>query len=385
MKKYSIIVRGGYGLTNFGDDALLKSIHNDYLNKYSKKELAYSSTQVDYLKNEIQNYPTMPLKNSYSELTKVLIYGGGTQFYSFKSKIPLIKKIITNLPLILKPKKLRPKIERLFSKICYKKSSGVCSDFSIIALGIGVGPFLEGSDPKIEKQTKLIFQAMDFVAVRDVYSYQKCKEWGIKNYGLYADLCFKMKHKQFLKHNAKTNAHRIGIIVRDWDKTKEGNSYRENLLKVASNLQDKGKDVRFIVFAKEKDPNWLKRLKRSKIEPIIWNPDKNTIDHFFEELASFDLFITSRYHGAIFSALLGKPFITIEVEQKLAMISDIFKLGSLNWSFPFQTKELLNYFNQIDSNYTQFSSNIKEATQQQIKLADKMKTDLDNTLDKILK
>lgn len=385
MKKYNIIVKGGYGLTNFGDDALLKSIHNDYLTRYSTKELAYSSKQSEYIKKDINNFDSIPVKLDYNGLTKVLIYGGGTQFYSFYKKKNIIQKITTNLHLIFEPKKLKEKINSFLLRNRSKSLISEKPTHSTIALGIGVGPFLEEADPHIEQQTKILFQQMDFVAVRDVFSLQKCKEWGVKNYRLYADLCFKMDHDKFLIKASKENVEKIGVIVRDWDKTIEGDSYRENLFKVSSDLKQKGHEVYFVIFAKDRDQNWLKLLKKKKEKLIMWNPESSTIDSFFEILSTFDLFITARYHGAVFSALLGKPFITIEIEQKLAMINKIFFNGSYNWSYPFDSCDLVDKFNKINSNYSQFSSNVVQTALAQKELANQMKRDLNLVLDKILK
>lgn len=385
MKNYDIIVRGGYGLTNFGDDALLKSIHTNYLFNYSEEDLAYSSTNAEYLKKDIGNFDILPLDVNYNKVTKILIYGGGTQFYSFKAKKSLLKKILSNFHLVFDPKKIIYGVKNVIVEKWFSRYNSDNNNSPIkMAFGIGVGPFLEGANPIVEKQTKALFQRMAFVAVRDKYSFQKCKEWGVKNFDIYSDLCFNMEHEDFFPKEPKQKLDKIGVVVRDWDKTKKGDSYRLGLLESVRLLREEGKEVQFIIFAKDKDNKWMNALKKENEKFLLWNPEIYSIDKFFSLLSYFDLFVTARYHGAIFSAMLGKPFITIEIEQKLSMISEVFSDSSFNWSYPFQPNDLLKNIENIESNYVAFSSNVVKEALNQRKLAKKMNSDLKNSIKKAL-
>ncbi len=377
--KYDIIVRGGYGLTNFGDDALLKSIHEDYFSQFNPKELGYSCQEAEYLTKYIPGYDVISRDANYGKLTKVLVYGGGTQFYSF-IKGSILTTLKNNKKNLFNPRWIANKILNRFKKPVESQEI----DCKKIALGIGIGPFLPEGDPKDERDAKRLFQSMDFVAVRDNYSYQKCKEWGLKNVGQYTDLCYKMNHPLFFQENKSNKANKIGILVRDWEWTLKGNSYRDSLIQYTDQLKEKGKEVHFFVFAKGKDKNWINFLKEQGIQFNIWNPDSNDFDNYLAQLAEMDLFISARYHGAIFASMLGKPFISIEVEQKLRMISNIFKEGSANWSYPFDIQDLDTKFESIDQDYSNHAEAIRSAALQQKDLANQMCTDLHKNINNIL-
>lgn len=367
---YKIVIRGGYGLTNFGDDALMKSLHDDFKKTFSYKELAYNCTYSSYLERIIGNYTVIPLKIKDIP-TNLLLYGGGTQFYSFERN-NIRDKIQNNIQTLKNPIKLIRKLFEISKRIFQKRKK----TYKTAAVGIGVGPFLPTADPSIEINVSNLFKRMDFVAVRDSYSYEKCKEWGIKKVNLYSDLCFNMKSPFFYNLNDKTEISNIGIIVRDWERTKTGRAYYENLLHALSDLKTLNIDFHFFLFSKDKDKNWEHILNTSSVSYMQWDPEKYSIDDFIIELSKMDSFISARYHGAIFSALLGKPFITIDVEQKLELVNKLFSQGSLNWGYPYISDELVENVRKINESYKSFSNSIYNICIDQRTLANKMRDDL---------
>ena len=377
-KKYKIIVRGGYGLTNFGDDALLKCLHEDYFSSFSNDDLAYSCTKVEYLNKYIPDYDIIPLNEEYNGKCDILVYGGGTQFYSFQ-KNNVSEKLSNNKELIKNPFALFQKIKKVLKR---KRQEMAIKPIShqTAAIGIGVGPFLKDSDPKVEEGISKLFQNMNFVGVRDVFSETKCKEWKVINANLYSDLCFKMDNPLFFKDNEATFVKNVGIVVRDWKRTKEGGSYRESLIKFVENISNQNFVVTFFVFAKESDSEWVTFLDDNNINYELWNPDLDSFDDYLKRLSLIDVFITARYHGAIFSSMLGKPFITIEVEQKLRMFSKLIDCGSKNWSYPFSEIDLHDKFLEINQNYREFSTAVIDGAKKQKTLAEKMAEDLNSYL-----
>lgn len=377
-KRYKVIIRGGYGLTNFGDDALLKSLHEDYFSNYSNVELAYSCTNTEYLKKYIPEYEILPLNVDYSELSDVLIYGGGTQFYSFE-KNGIKEKFLNNLQLLKNPVELINKILIVLSRR-FNKVDTNSAQIKKMALGIGVGPFLPTADYRVEDGVRRLFKNMEFVAVRDIYSLNKCKDWGIENYNLYADICFKMTHPFFFKQNTKKTINDLGIIVRDWKRTKEGGSYREGLMEFINKIKDDNINIHFFVFAKDSDTDWIKFLNQNGHKYHLWNPESDEFDDYLKKLYAMDAFVTARYHGAIFGSMLGKPFITIEVEQKLRMVSELFSNGSRNWAYPFDPVDLYNQYLKIKMEYVNHSLAVSHVAKEQRNLAFKMCDDLQEKL-----
>jgi len=375
QKKYKISILGGYGLRNFGDDALMYILHKVMSSKYKKNNLSYICTPEKYLQNIIDSTDIIDI-SSYNNLqTDILIYGGGTQFYSFKAKRNLIYRIFINLK---NPIVFIKKIKKKFFKRNSKKSINM---IKTSALGIGVGPFLPQADKNVELNTKQLFLKMGFVGVRDSYSFNKCNKWGLNNVKQYADLCYLMNDEFiFDSKKSSTEVKKIGIVVRDWNHTKEGAAYYEQIIPLMEKLRQNEYKVNILLFSQKRDIYWLKKLKGIE-SVIIWDPDKDTIKKFLKILDSFDLFITARYHGAVFSTLLGKPFISIGVEQKLDMVSDLYQNGSKKWNYPFQINECLSYVNDIDKNYIIMKENIISNTKIQTKLAQTMIKDFINYLD----
>ena len=119
------------------------------------------------------------------------------------------------------------------------------------------------------------------------------------------------------------NLNRIGVIVRDWGHNHEGNSYTEPLFRTIDSLRREGKTVEFISFSATSDGEWIKRLKDRNEFITVWNPESESISSFLGFLSKYDLFITARYHGAVFASILRKPTVAIEIEKKLALVSDL--------------------------------------------------------------
>ncbi|UPT77165.1 polysaccharide pyruvyl transferase family protein [Sulfurovum sp. XGS-02] len=370
LKKYKIAILGGYGLGNFGDDALMYILYKKISSIYKSEDIAFICTPEKYLSSIVDDSDIIGFNKINTIQTDLLLYGGGTQFYSFKPKKNILAKI---LYYIKHPKDFS---YRLFSKLAamniYNQKN---IQNRIAAIGIGVGPFLEDADQSIEQNTKKLFLKMDFVGVRDTYSYEKCKDWGVKDAKLYSDLCFLMDDEYAIENKRSVNTlKKIGIIVRDWDQTDEGAAYYEKIIPLCSELTLKGYEVNIIIFSLKRDLYWCNKLK-TNTNVLFWNPNEDNIDTFLKLLDNFDLFITARYHGAIFASLLEKPFIAIGVEQKLELISDLYQNGSEKWLYPFDLHQCLSYVQDIEKNYSSYQTGIRDETIIQKKLARQMLKD----------
>ena len=343
-----IIVRGGYGFGNFGDDALmytivkeLEEVSNDITLLCKKeayiKKLLPNTEVIDYEKLEEPIY------------SNLLVYGGGTQFYHFKkNKLNKgLKHKLTSPSHILKYLD-----KKILSKNKYIENKFKIMEFAsnVALVGVGVGPF-EVPNSLIEKQTAKLFANSNFVGVRDKFALNKSKEWGVEKPFLSPDICYSFK-SEFLDRytNNSIEIKKIGIIVRDWNFANGGGEYYNNLIKSSKLLKEQGYEVKFIVFDAKSDSFWLS--KRIELEMIVWNPLIDTFNSFLEEISIFDLFITARFHGAIFASILQTPFITIEVEQKLRFISEVYKDSSACWGKPFEVVELLNKIELLNKDYS---------------------------------
>jgi polysaccharide pyruvyl transferase WcaK-like protein len=84
----------------------------------------------------------------------------------------------------------------------------------------------------------------------------------------------------------------------------------------------------------------------------IWQPNLNhNISEFIEGLLNYDIIISSRYHGIVFSAVQGIPSIAIEIEPKLKIAAQTLQPGCLLWKQPFDATELLSHITTILNDY----------------------------------
>ncbi|MBB6329153.1 polysaccharide pyruvyl transferase WcaK-like protein [Chryseobacterium sediminis] len=321
----NISIKGAYGDSNFGDD-LLMVVFEDFIKANIKNQsLNFIGAENNYVSKFLSG-------SSYNNNQKddLLVYGGGTQFFSFIEKSTLATKIKNNIT--KSPVKI---LKKVFQKI----SSGnneVAANYEKAFLGFGLGPF-NNNIQAIEFAKNQLKDSL-FTGVRDQVSYDYCNDWNIQSF-LGADVVFSSYFYKYIQNVSKAeDTNKIGIIVRDWDWKNSPADYQDQLISfVNSNPQ---LDVTFIVFAKDKDPKWLKRIQNYK--SIVWHPETMGINDFIETLNSFSTFITARYHGAIIAGLLGKKVICVEIEPKLRILTeqipsfalwddhfDIAKLGEL--------------------------------------------------------
>ena len=337
MKK--ITVKGAYGETNFGDDLLMCVFENYFLKEFDNIQLDFVGENSNYVEKLL-------VASTYMDvdfLPDWEIYGGGTQFFSFKStNLSFLQKIVF---FFKNPSIIVNKIHNTFIHKTKKASK-------IAFLGFGIGPFYE-NQKAIDYAKRKIADA-DFVGVRDEVSYKYCLDWNISA-TLGADVVFSSYfEKPDLKTIESTKNKKIGIIVRDWGWEESGNSYINILIEFYKTFSHA--ELQFIVFAPSRDREWIARLKNENV--LIWDPNKYSIDSFLEELNIFDGFITARYHGAIISSLLNKPVICVEIEPKLKILTEQVKEFKL-WNKPFDIDQLKTMVDQLNYNID-YANSLKE-------------------------
>ncbi|WP_270089160.1 polysaccharide pyruvyl transferase family protein [Sphingobacterium sp. SYP-B4668] len=343
---YKFSIRGGYGVSNFGDDLLMIVFENYLIKEFPESLLNFESQGL--------NYPVKLLKRSSYDVKSFkedwLIYGGGTQFFAFsdKNEFTLLQRIRRAM---LSPEIILNKIQRYFAKP--KK-------VNIAILGLGLGPFYNEEYISIVKD---LLKDTKYIGLRDEQSYLYCRDWDIKA-TLGADVVFSSYFylPPFKGNEVTQKSKKIGVIVRDWEWEESGRAYFEPILDFVEDYQSRPDiEIHYILFSTKKDKEWITLIGDSK--RIIWNPDESTVDDFLKVLANFDGFISARYHGAIVGALLGKPVIAIEIEPKLRLLRDQIPEMQL-WSKPFDLEELKNLVEKMDFNvdYSNSISKLRNAS-----------------------
>ncbi|MDP9960032.1 polysaccharide pyruvyl transferase family protein [Chryseobacterium lathyri] len=300
----NISIKGAYGDSNFGDD-LLMIVFEDFIKaNFKNKSLNFIGAENNYVSKFLSD-------SSYNnnQEDNLLVYGGGTQFFSFIEKSTFrtkLKNNISNNPV------------KILKKVLQKISPGndTVTSCEKAFLGFGLGPF-NNNVQAIEFAKNQLKDSL-FTGVRDQISFNYCNDWNIKSF-LGADVVFSSYFNRHIQNVSKTeDTNKIGIIVRDWDWKNSSVDYQDQLISFVNS--NPHLDVTFIVFAKDKDPKWLKRIQDYK--SIVWHPETMEISDFIETLNSFSTFITARYHGAIIAGLLGKKVICVEIEPKLRILTE---------------------------------------------------------------
>jgi len=338
MEHYDIILYGGYGLGNFGDDILMVSFLNSLHQVAPQSTMAISVVvdNRDYLANFAKGIDILDRNLSARVHCKALIYGGGTQWYSFPNTtadphndefrpVEAIKRIVKAGRQTTRRE--TPERQQLIAE-------------SQLALGIGIGPFLAGN----QKKTLRELRKCDYIGVRDPKSLEWCNDHNLKQTRLRADICYADEYwkSSAVQKAYRNNAPRIGIVARDWNHTDEGSRYLPALIEAGKELTRRGYEVRYLIFSKLRELQTMALLDAAKDNYAVWEPKElSDIDEFLGQMAACDLIISARYHGIVAAATLGIPTIAIELEQKLSLVSRLLAPGCVLWNQPFSRDQLL--------------------------------------------
>jgi polysaccharide pyruvyl transferase WcaK-like protein len=367
MKRFRIVVRGAYGEGNFGDLALAAATAQTLRKSCRPDDFAFLLPAESKVGDLLPGARCVHKSLEEDVCCDLLLYGGGTQFFSFpltcRKPDPLRKRLFRRLVGWLRAAR---RLKRPF-RIRSARSA---------AIGIGCGPFVEGSPQQLAAER--VFKGLDFVAVRDLDSAAQCRRWGIPSVCQGADLCYVPGLWRKPGGNSSQprvkGKEKIGVIVRDWPHSAEGSAYSEPLLRLVTELRRRGLPADYILFW-ELDKVWQTRLRSAQEQPLIWRADGargNTIESFLQRLAQFDLFITARYHGAVFGSLLGKPVLCVDLEPKLRGISEILGDGGSLWKQPFAIPAALRQISEMLETYPAKVEKLRTAVARQSSLASNM-------------
>ncbi|KAA2239194.1 polysaccharide pyruvyl transferase family protein [Chitinophaga agrisoli] len=339
--KLKVLVKGAYGHANFGDDALMWTIERFFNDQFPELDVWFSAgNEGDYCAKLLSRAGFI----NYSKLKEmevdVMVYGGGTQFFLFNGNRSGIRYHAQNFTRLLRsnPGVLVKKIHR---KLFGTQLEGIKAAH-VAGLGLGLGPF--NDDNTRVKDIKHLVNSLEYLYVRDEVSLEYCHQWCMHKAGLGADICFSsygtagVLPLNGFHPKGPGDKRKIGVIVRDWDHEQEGRAYYEPLLRAMEEMNGNDEFV-FIIFSPVKDKMWRRLLSERNKPYISWDPATQSIPAFMAQLNTFDGFITARYHGAVFAALLNKPAICIEIEPKLEILTEQVPEMRL-WRKPFRKEEL---------------------------------------------
>jgi polysaccharide pyruvyl transferase WcaK-like protein len=370
--KKRVVLVGGYGHRNLGDDALMLasfSILSRYTNP-NEITIIVRKPAVDYkyVERFVPGCDVVGISCGQRIECDKLVYGGGTMYRAF----PGVKgKSSSKVARALAACACRPRrvIRRLLDGRASLPVYPLISANRSFALGIGLGPFMNGCRGIAAAQQAL--SRCEYVSVRDSLSEIICHQWGMRNVVCRADLCFcrALWSNGFLSQvSPRRRARHVGVVVREWKHSDIGAAYRLPLCRAVNRLRKMGYNVKYVFFQDE--PNWRRRLARTGDSVLAYSPDSTTVEQFVDKLRQFDLIITARAHGAIFASILGIPAVCIEIEPKLKHICIRLHGGSQIWPPPFDENALVAVVRDMAGSLQMYSELMCEAAGESGKLVE---------------
>lgn len=344
-KSYDYIIKGAYGTGNFGDDALLDVL----LEKLPKKsKVAVITKSTNYLERMYPNIDYYTHLDNVKLICNHLILGGGTQYFTFESNSKILNRITYHLK---HPKYVIGRLLGWTLKVDAKNKVG---------LGLGLGPFLDTESKQFKKILENI-KDNNYLFVRDNKSFDFCKEYGVTDVSLCTDLCFmrEIKTGDETKSNNKS-----AIILRDWEHDDYG---RQHFKAIKEFMINNKSDYDLVLFAN--DQHWISFASSNQINYHVWNPEKFSVKDFINKLNEYDSFISSRFHGMVYSTLLNKPSIAIDIEPKLSIGAEL--NSGLIWKSGDGIKELELLVTELKANYDLYKSIVnKKLDKEKVKSKD---------------
>jgi polysaccharide pyruvyl transferase WcaK-like protein len=364
--RVKVFIRGNYGPSNLGDDVLMLMMIRAVTEVISADEV---SVEVKHTKLASRLFPGVKFveNGSKDEIdAKLLIYGGGGQFFSFQDYYGFKLQLQRLIRLLSGDIRLAQLYDSLKRKKPQNKRVHVKAAMQY-AFGIGLGPFAKNSSENMA--TQKVIQNCSVVTVRDDTSKSICDEWNIIGTKVIPDPTFLSELWLEGDINYSNSYHKckqsIGVIIRSWPFDTEGKYYLKNLIKAVNGIRKKGMLAKYISLSNDSDNELIQKLNRRGEDILIWDPSKNTPHKFMEFISeNFDFVISARAHGIILPATHGVPGICIGIEEKLNNIHEMLPNSTKLWSFPFRENQLMDMINDMIKNNNEFKAAARDEARQ---------------------
>jgi polysaccharide pyruvyl transferase WcaK-like protein len=302
-----ILIVGYYGRGNFGDDLLLHITYRLLKTVIPAAEISIiaDSNRADYIHAMLGDVTILPPgRHGHFDL---IVHGGGGVFFDFQPGGWLAQMAEKMIDAIGLASFIR--LEKLLRSILRKPRTSATHR---IGLGIGVGTFAAGS--KRLRSSLPILADFSALWVRDRASVENLTRFAeIMHTEIMegSDLAFFTEHwVPPLPAPTVSEKPRLGIALRDWS----GHSISPALLETLSMHYA----ITGFIFDEHADPITQQLLADYPIH--VWQPEQMRVGDFAAALATQDVILTSRAHGAICSACVGVPTVIVDIEPKLKQV-----------------------------------------------------------------
>jgi polysaccharide pyruvyl transferase WcaK-like protein len=360
MLDAKIALVGAYSNDNLGDVLLLKSAVSFLRRFASAEDIVVFCRAAPYLRALAPGVRLADPSLSSTARGELLVYGGGTQFFSFPLTRPTLRGRLKGT--LASPRRVAAALLRRIRPTNRRFDRAAC-------LGIGVGPFVD--DPQQERLTRSLLGSCGYVAVRDPVSLELCAQWGLDHPMLGSDLCFLDDAVGELKASPR-RTRSVGAIVRDWPHSREGAAYLDQLMASVERFRHEGIPVTFYSFCAQDDRRVIERLESLGHRILAWHPERDDIGEFLRAIAEHGAIVTTRYHGAVLEALLGRPCICVEIEPKLRVVGKTLGIEHLTWAQPFSPDALHALVHRALSDDYADATRVAAAVAEQRALAERM-------------
>jgi len=226
-------------------------------------------------------------------------------------------------------------------------------------LNVGAGPL----DHRLSKWfAKHAVHLADYRSFRDNQSQELVRSLGVKSkMHVYPDLAYGLEVQQLGRSALHGSSMRVVGInpigfcdPRNWARKDEA-VYQDYLRKITSFsvwLLEQGYDVR--IFSNEADLDKFviedlrkelsAQVTRDLFGRVSWSRSE-TVEDVLREMAQFDFVVTSKFHGIVFSQVLGKPVISLSYGEKMDLAMQAVRQGRFNANIEcFDVNWLINAF-----------------------------------------
>ena len=319
-----IVMVGYYGRGNFGDDVLLKSTHSVLCESFPEMTIGVRVANPTEYVAGLLGAGIIQVPFGTRESHQMIVHGGGGNFFDFSCHAQ--GRRLLNQVLLMAGPWIYVRLEHLARRLARRETLGARVR---IGMGLGVGTFEPGSSRLLDALP--VLSDFDALWLRDKASQSNLLALGVSPHTvLGSDLAFLHEHwcppVLVLQPNPARSDFkpRLGVVLRDWP-TDSALSYAEHFIPVVQRLSLKF-DIHVISLDPATDADVLSTL--SHLPVIAWRPDVMTLHDFTGSLASMDVFLTSRAHGAICGAILGRPSVILEIEPKLRAVHEMLPQSS---------------------------------------------------------
>lgn len=333
-----ILVSGYYGFGNLGDEAILKSIIMALKNVDSNIDITVLSNDIENTE-KVHKVKAINRWNPFVIFSKLissdgLISGGGSLFQDITSS-----RTILYYSFIIGLAKLARKPVFIYAQ--------------------GIGPISKKLNRKI---IKYLFNKVDYITLRDVYSKKLIESIGVKNnITIVPDpvMAFDVNNiDDNLPYEYKTKNY-ITISIRNWKSN--NHMFFSNLAKACDKIIDSGIEVVFVPMHGEDDEKISKYVSsKMKNNSNIISKDLS-IEERVAYIKNSKVLIGMRLHSLIFAATVGVPMIGISYDPKIDSYLNLVKQPSLGSVDEFLNDEdLVKLVFDIMDNYESSKLSIEE-------------------------